>query len=52
MTSPTDRKLTLVKPLPLQEKDFDDAVDRAFKAILALNPCLRPGPGGGMKKAA
>jgi hypothetical protein len=49
MTSQTGRKLTLAKP---SQKTLDDAVDRAFKAILALNPCLQPQPDPKMKRAA
>jgi hypothetical protein len=51
MTSQTGQMLTLVRPKPLQ-KTFDDAIDRAFKAILALNPCLRPHPDPKMRQAA
>jgi hypothetical protein len=52
MTSQFDRKLTLAESRPLQQKTAEDAVDRALKAILDLNPCLRAGPDGRMKQAA
>jgi hypothetical protein len=52
MTSQFDRKLTLAESQPLPQETVDDAVDRALKAILDLNPCLRPGPHGRMKQAA
>jgi hypothetical protein len=54
MTSQPDRKLklTLEESKPPQQKVLDDAVGRAFKAILDLNPCFHLRLDGKMKRAA
>lgn len=40
MTSQPDYKLALEKSIPPQQAIFDEALVRALKATLNLNPCL------------